>query len=191
MANGIITIASIVFSIALMPPENSLPTAPQLQNSSVKKQIRKKDTPAGIVANYGKYDFKFTSLDGRTYQLLQFGGKITLVNIWAPWCEPCKKETDGLVRLYNRYHLKGFEIIGIAIQTTAPEVLSFIQSHKVRWPVGIKDNITKLYKSVGIPASYLFSPDGNLIKEFIGYTDERALEAILGEALKKLPTKKP
>ena len=71
MANDIITIASIVFSIALMPPENSLPTATQLQNSSLKKQTLKKDTPAGIIANYGKYDFKFTSLDGRTYQLLQ------------------------------------------------------------------------------------------------------------------------
>jgi thiol-disulfide isomerase/thioredoxin len=184
-------ITIIILSMTLIPSVTSLPITPQQKNNPTKKQIGKNNAPARIDANYGKYEFTFSSLEGRIYKLRQFGGKITLVNIWTPGCEPCKKETDGLVRLYMKYHPIGFEIIGIAIQTTPAEVHSFIRSHNVPWTVGIKDDIAKLYKSVGIPASYLFNPKGNLIKEFVGYADEKALDEILSEALTKPPAKKP
>lgn len=184
MIKFIIIIGSILFSTVSTEPEIILPTT-FLQNSArIKKQTGKENAPVGTRANYGKYEFTFKSLDGRTYQLKHFGGKITLVNIWAPWCEPCTKETDGLVRLYNNYHSKGFEVLGIAVKTTPSDVRKFINAHNVKWPVGINDEITKQYKPVGIPASYLFNLKGNLIKEFVGYADEKALDVILSEALK-------
>jgi thiol-disulfide isomerase/thioredoxin len=183
-------ILSIMLYLASPPLGISQPATLQHKKPTIEKQTDQDYQADPDVANYGKYEFTFKTLENRTLRLKQFGGKITLVNIWAPWCDPCKKETDGLVRLYNNFHKKGFEIIGIAVQTTPPDVRKFINSHNVRWPVGIKDDITKLYKSVGIPASYLFDSKGNLIKEFIGYCDEKALEEILNDIFKNPQPKK-
>jgi len=182
---SIIIILGITFSIQLTEANSFRWYIYGYQRTSTSKNILQKDTSRSTKINYGKYNFTFTGIEGRKYALSQFGGKIVLVNIWAPWCEPCKKETEGFVRLYNRYHSKGFEILGIAVQTTLTDVQSFINDRNVTYPIGIKDDINKLYKTIGIPSSYLFGPDGKLIKEFVGYTDEKRLQLILDETLKK------
>ena len=115
--------------------ETTIRDIPDPQKNSVIQKIQQKDTTTSVSTDYGKYDFTFTGITGRKYQLSRYGGKIVLVNIWAPWCEPCKKETDGFVRLYNRYRSKGFEILGIAVQTTSYQVRSFIEAHNVKFTI--------------------------------------------------------
>jgi len=127
------------------------------------------------IANYGRYSFSLRTIDGKTVRLSDYAGKVVLVNIWAPWCEPCKRETEGFAKLYREFHSKGFYIVGIAVQTTEGSVRSFMQSNHVVWSIGIKDEITNLYRAVGLPQSYLFDRDGSLIKEFVGYTAQEAL----------------
>jgi thiol-disulfide isomerase/thioredoxin len=143
-----------------------------------------KKTDIKINSNYGKYSFSFKTLDGKTIRIGDFGGKILLVNIWAPWCEPCKKESEGFARLYKQFRSKGFEIVGIAVKTTETAVRSFIQENNVTWQTGIKDDLLNIYKTVGLPQSYLFNRDGSLIKEFVGYTAEEALRQHLVRILK-------
>lgn len=184
LIKSIIIIIGIILSISLKESYSSTDINYNQQKTLIRKNITSKDTTRSIKVNYGKYDFTFTSIKGKKHTLSQYGGKIVLVNIWAPWCEPCKKETEGFVKLYNQYHSKGFEILGIAVQTTLSDVLSFINDRNINYPVGIKDEITRLYKTVGIPTSFLFGPDGKLIKEFIGYTDEKGLQLILDNILK-------
>ena len=135
--------------------------------------------PSKINSNYGKYNFSFKTLDGKTIRIGDFGGKILLVNIWAPWCEPCKKESEGLAKLYKEFHPKGFEIVGVAVKTTETAVRTFIQENNISWQTGIKDDLLNIYKTVGLPQSYLFNRDGSLIKEFVGYTAEEALRQYL------------
>jgi thioredoxin-like negative regulator of GroEL len=89
-----------------------------------------------------------------------------------------------LVRLYERYHGKGFNILGIAVQTNESDVRAFMERYQVRWQIAINDSIPKIYGSFGIPNSYLFNTDGSLIKEFIGFSDEDALNTLLQSALK-------
>ncbi|MBI5020503.1 MAG: TlpA family protein disulfide reductase [Ignavibacteriales bacterium] len=146
---------------------------------SIQKQL-----PSKTNSNYGKYNFSFKTLDGKTIKVGDFGGKILLVNIWAPWCEPCKKESEGLAKLYKEFHPKGFEVVGIAVKTTETAVRSFIQENNVTWQIGIKDDLLNIYKTVGLPQSYLFNRDGSLIKEFVGYTAEEALRQQLEQILK-------
>jgi thiol-disulfide isomerase/thioredoxin len=153
------------------------------QQKSKKHPQKKIENAANVNANYGKYEFSFRTLDGKTIHLSDYSGKTVLVNIWAPWCSPCKTETPGIVRLYERYHKKGLEILGVAVQTNESDVRSFMLKYKVQWRVGIKDEIAKIYGTYGIPDSYLFRSDGSLIKEFTGFASEEALEPLIQEAL--------
>ena len=139
-----------------------------------------------VSANYGKYDFTFATLEGRTVHLTDYAGKVVLVNIWAPWCGPCRGETPGFVKMYEQYKDKGFQIVGVAVQTNENDVRSFIQQQKISWPVGIRDEVADKYSTYGLPDNFLFKPDGSLIKHFIGYTGEETLKPLIEEALKEV-----
>jgi len=174
--NRICFLLTLLISLSMVGYSNN-------QHKPKKHQKNKNEPVAKVAANYGKYNFEFKTLDGKNVRLSDYSGKVVLVNIWAPWCAPCKIETKGFVKLYEKYHAKGFEVIGVAVQTNESDVRSFIEKLKVQWQIGIKDEITKSYATYGIPDSYLFKPDGTLIKEFSGYTSEEALEPLIKDAL--------
>jgi thiol-disulfide isomerase/thioredoxin len=137
-------------------------------------------------ANYGKYDFSFTTLDGRKLKLSDYAGKVVLVSVWAPWCGPCKLETPGFVNTYKQYKDRGLEILSVAVNTNENDVRSYIQKYGVLWPVGIKDDVGRQYGTYAIPDNYLFKPDGSLVKRFVGYTSEEAFRPLLEDALKSV-----
>jgi cytochrome c biogenesis protein CcmG/thiol:disulfide interchange protein DsbE len=138
-------------------------------------------------ADYGKYEFKLTTLEGKTVKLSDYAGKVVLVNLWAPWCGPCKIEMPGFVKLHEKYRSQGFEIVSVAVQTTESAVRAFIEKTPIPWTVGINDDVAVKYGTYGLPDNYVFLPDGMLAKRFIGYTKEEALEPVIQAALKKIP----
>ena len=143
--------------------------------------------PAKPAADYGKYEFTLTTLEGKTVKLSDYAGKVVLVNVWAPWCGPCKVEMPGFVKLHEKYKSQGFEIVSVAVQTNESAVRSFIEKTPLPWAVGINDDVAAKYGSYGLPDNYVFLPDGMLTKRFFGYTKEEALEPVIQAALKRIP----
>lgn len=137
--------------------------------------------------DYGKYGFQLNTLDQKSIALSDFGGRVVLVNFWAPWCPPCKLETPGFVRIYEKYKDTGFAMIGIAVSTNERQVQNFLKDYKVTYPVGVESDsdISDRYGVFGIPASFLFAPDGSLYQKFEGYTNEQTLEGKLQELLNR------
>ncbi|MEN8136585.1 MAG: TlpA disulfide reductase family protein [Thermodesulfobacteriota bacterium] len=114
-----------------------------------------------------------------------FAGKVLLVNFWATWCPPCRKEIPALIRLQDEYKDKGFSVIGISMDEGGRKVVSkFIKKLKVNYPVFIgKAKIGRGFGGVmGIPVSFLVDRDGNLVKRLDGYISEK----VLNRELKKL-----
>lgn len=75
-----------------------------------------------------------SGLDGKTIDLANYRGKVVAVFFWATWCVPCTEDLPRVRELYENYHSKGFEIIGVNLDTSTSEVGPYLQEHKVTWP---------------------------------------------------------
>ena len=188
MKSRLITLLIVLVSLSICSAEplQKKGRRTATQKGSARTSQSRLSSNSAARANYGKYEFTLATLDGKTIRLSDYAGKVVLVNIWGPWCAPCRVETPGFVKLYNQYKSKGFEIIGVAVKTNEGDVRAFMQKYNVSWPVGIKDDIARAFGTYGLPDSYLFRVDGSLAKRFIGFTKAEALTPLVEEALKQV-----
>ncbi len=128
-------------------------------------------------------DFTLTDLNGKTWTLSQLKGKVVLVNFWATWCPPCRKEMPDLQALYDRYKEQGFVILAISDET-ADKVTPFLKEHNISYPVMLDEGgkINKLFVVDGIPKSFVYNREGRLVAQSIDMRTRGQFEQMLGEA---------
>jgi len=90
------------------------------------------------------------------------------VDFWATWCGPCRVELPNVLKAYNQYHAKGFEIIGVSLDENQAALKRFVQENGFAWPQYFDgkrfDNKLAMKYGVGsIPSSYLLDGDGKII----------------------------
>ncbi len=112
-------------------------------------------------------DIKFTALDGRSVDLSQMKGKVVLVDFWATWCGPCVEEIPQIKEAYERFHAKGFEVVGISFDGLQQSLQRFIEQKKLPWPQYFdgKDFANKFglqYGIAEIPIMWLVDKKGDL-----------------------------
>ena len=123
-------------------------------------------------------NFTLTDLQGRTWTLSELRGKVVLVNFWATWCQPCRKEMPDLDALYNRFKSEGLVVLGISDEDAA-KVRSFIAERQVTYPIlldpGRKVNAS--FQVEGIPKTFIYDREGKMVAQSI---DMRTREQFLG-----------
>lgn len=106
---------------------------------------------------------------GKTLKLSSLRGKVVLIDFWASWCGPCRKENPNVVRLYNQYKDKGFTIFSVSLDQDAEAWKKAIASDGLIWPNHVSDLLgwntpmTQLYGFQGIPHTVLIDKEGNII----------------------------
>lgn len=121
-------------------------------------------------------DFKAIDLaTGDSVSLRQhYKGAVTLVNVWATWCEPCKVEMPAMERLYLRLAPQGFRIAAVSIDEGEPDdVRGFGEKLGLSFDL-LQDRSTKvqrIYQTTGVPESFLLNREGIIVKRVIGAHD--------------------
>ncbi len=104
----------------------------------------------------------------------RYKGKVTLLNIWATWCVPCRQEMPAMQRAYARLKDEGFAIAAVSIDEGSPEdVLAFTREFGLTFDI-LQDRsgrISTLYQTTGVPESFLLDKQGVIIKRVIGAHD--------------------
>ena len=117
------------------------------------------------------------------YDVSKLKGSWILLNFWASWCAPCKKQFPELKRIYNDFKTKNFEIVGISIDKNKEQWLKSIKSNSLDW-VNLNENqsldgkITSKLNIQKIPTNFLINPNGKIISKNISLQE---LEKFLKE----------
>ena len=157
-----------------------------LQNTEKGKRLKEqievgKRTMVGAKA----LDFKQPDVNGNQIALLSFKGKYVLVDFWASWCGPCRAESPNLVKAYNAYKQKNFEIFGVSFDDNKAKWLKAIKDDKYTWPQvgtmqGWENPVAEEYGIIGIPFNVLLDPNGVIIaRNLRGEALEKKLQEIL------------
>jgi peroxiredoxin len=123
-------------------------------------------------------NFTLTDLYGKQWTLKDLRGKVVLVNFWATWCPPCRKEMPDLETLYNRFKGRGLVILAISDEE-ASKVGPFITERDITYPVLLDRGrrVNTLFQIDGIPKSFVYNRSGNLVSQSM---DMRTLKQFLG-----------
>lgn len=132
-------------------------------------------------------DFTLSTPEGNKMSLSQFKGKVLLVDFWASWCGPCRKENPNVVRIYGEYHSKGFEILSVSLDKSKDKWIEAIKADGLVWnhvsDLGFwQSSVVPLYNISGIPFTVLVDKNGNIAAKGLRGAE---LEAKVAELLSK------
>jgi peroxiredoxin len=130
-----------------------------------------------------KADFTLTDLHGMKWTLKELGGKVVLVNFWATWCPPCRKEMPDLDALYKRFKDQGLVILAISDED-AGKVRLFVAQQKITYPILLDPGrkVNQLFQIEGIPKSFVYDRTGRLVTQSIDMRTRKQFLEMLEQA---------
>lgn len=128
-------------------------------------------------------EFTLTDLSGKSWKFSELRGKVVLVNFWATWCPPCRKEMPDLETLYQRFGPKGFVVLGISDEDAA-KVKPFIEERRISFPILLDPGrkVNEAFVVNGIPKSFVYDREGKLAAQSIDMRTQKQFLEMLEKA---------
>ena len=125
--------------------------------------------------------FMLTDLSGAKISLASLTGKAVLLNFWATWCIPCRKEMPGMERVWQRYRDHGLEVVAVSVDEGGEKrIAKFIQRLNLSYPILLdpQSSVADRYGVGGLPSSFLIDSEGRLIGRLEGSREWDSPEAV-------------
>jgi len=162
--------------------KSKIPNSPYFQNLN-SRVVELGKMAVGSVAP----DITMATPEGGTLSLSELRGNVVLIDFWASWCRPCRAENPNVVRTYNQYHSKGFDVFSVSLDKSPDAWRRAILQDGLVWPNHVSDlrhwqsAAAKLYNVKGIPQTYLIDKEGVILaKNLRGPALEEKLAEIFG-----------
>jgi peroxiredoxin len=161
---------------------------PSIQTSIYVEELKKmadkmRTTDVGSIAP----DFTLPTPDGGTFTLSSTRGKYVMIDFWAAWCQPCRRENPNVVALYGKYKDKGFDVIGVSLDREKEAWVKAIADDQLVWHQVSElkfwsSEIAQKYGVTSIPSTFLLDKNGQIIaKNLRGEDLARKLEELMGK----------
>lgn len=171
-------------------PENEIKDlydslSPNIKETVVGQRIKSKlDKLASTSIGTKAPNFSAPTPTGDELALNDVLGKVTIVDFWAAWCKPCRAENPNVVQVYNKYHDKGLNILGVSLDRRAEDWTRAIEDDGLVWShvsnVQYFDEIAELYNVRAIPATFILDENGVIIaKDLRGIALENKISELL------------
>jgi len=114
--------------------------------------------------------------NGASFKLGDFFGKVMVINLWATWCGPCRREIPELVKMHKEFHSRGVEMIGLSTEdpdASAEKVRKFIQDFQIDYRIGwapVQVAAPLMKENQAIPQIFVISRDARILKHFRGFS---------------------
>jgi thiol-disulfide isomerase/thioredoxin len=190
-------LATAQVKVTPAPPQYQVPQdqTPQSQTPAASEKASRpadnilspsSDASEGLSIGERLPDFHESDREGSPLSVSGARGKLVLVDFWATWCGPCRRELPNVIAAYQKYHASGFEVIGVSLDQDSDRLASFTASEGMPWPEyfdgqGWDNKLAQQYDVRSIPANYLLDRNGIIIgKGLRGAALDRAVNAALG-----------
>jgi peroxiredoxin len=123
-----------------------------------------------VAGNPDAPDFKLEDQDGKFVKLSDFKGKVVIVNFWATWCPPCRKEMPSMQRAWEKLEQEDIVMLAINVGEDSDQIFAFTAEYPVEFPLLMDrdSSVVKQWKVRGLPTTYIINPAGKIIYQAIG-----------------------
>jgi len=129
-------------------------------------------------------DFSLKSESGKIYHLADLRGQVVVINFWATWCPPCRREMPSMQRMWQKIKGKGITVLAVNVGEDADTIFEFLGAYPVDFPLLMDQDgsVIKRYPVTGLPTTYIVNPQGMVTHRAVGsreWDDPRLYKRLL------------